>query len=239
MALTNVDVEFYDEKIAQIDGYLHPATARATMFLLDAQNENGIEGNLLEIGVLGGRHLALMSRFTKPGTRCFGIDPFYLEGSSLEKVEQNISEIGCDQNVEVIKARSDQFKHREYKKRFGPVRFMHIDGSHQYEDVLKDLAIAESVLKEDGLLSFDDFLNPYWLGVSQAMFEYMRKKPWRSAFRPVAFCRPKLFLCRAGSHKFYTQKFADFIEEWGGSLPLNGTPDRTSPVFGIRIPVLQ
>lgn len=237
MAFGENNFEKYDKKISKIRGRLHPATARATMFLLTAQKNKGIKGNLLEIGVLGGRHLAMMSLFANDGAKAFGIDPFYLEGTSPAQVMASLTGAACDRNVEIVKSRSDKISIDEYRSRFGPVRFMHIDGSHQYADVVKDLAIADNIVSEDGLLSFDDFLNPYWIGVTQAIFDYMKDTP-ETTFRPIAYCRNKLFLCRETHLDFYSRQFSAFIEEFGAELKITGATDRISEIFGTKIPVL-
>lgn len=228
----------YEAGIGQIRGRLHPTTAYLTMSLLDHANRAGIKGNMLEIGVLGGRYLALMSKFLKDKEVAYGIDPFYLEGTGPEQVMAALATAGCGRNVEVLKARSDSLTHDAYKERFGPVRFMHIDGSHQYSDVLADLAIAEAVLDGQGFVAFDDFFNQYWLGVTQALFDYFERTP-DTDFVPFGYCRNKLFLARKSQADSYGQAFSDFIRDRGDRINITGGPDRTSTIFGKTIPVLQ
>jgi hypothetical protein len=226
----------FDSKIAGLPGWLHPATAYATVFLLDWQSQLGMKGNLLEIGVYGGKYLALMSRFAGDGDIAYGVDPFYLEGTSADKVMADLRAIGCDKNVEIIVSRSDTISHQDFAERFGRVRFFHIDGSHKCEDVLGDLAIADHLLAEDGVLSYDDFLNPYWMGVTEAFFLYFERNP-RSDLVPFAYCRNKLFLCRAPFVETWDGAFADFIAELGDRLTITKLNPTTS-IHGRRIPAL-
>ena len=47
---------------------------------------------------------------------------------------------------------------------------MHIDGSHTYEAVIQDIAIACEVAAEGGVLVFDDFANDGHPGVAAALW---------------------------------------------------------------------
>ncbi|MDP9074857.1 MAG: class I SAM-dependent methyltransferase [Actinomycetota bacterium] len=47
---------------------------------------------------------------------------------------------------------------------------MHIDGSHQYEDVRTDAAFAKHALGRDGIVVFDDYRTGYTPGVGAAVW---------------------------------------------------------------------
>lgn len=68
-------------------------------------------------------------------------------------------------------------------------------GTHEYEDVLWDMRVAEQVLAPNGIISADDFLHPISLGVTAAIYEFVYTNP---SLVPFAHVSNKLFLCRPG-----------------------------------------
>lgn len=92
---------FYDEKVSPLRGHTQPTEAYFSMYLLNAQNTRNIGGNLLEIGVLAGRYLALMARFVRSGETAFGIDTFKFHGISADMVMAALEGIGCADTVEI------------------------------------------------------------------------------------------------------------------------------------------
>ena len=50
-------------------------------------------------------------------------------------------------------------------------RFVHIDGSHLYEQVRNDLWSAHATLQRDGVVAFDDYRTEHCIGVSAAIWE--------------------------------------------------------------------
>ena len=73
-----------------------------------------------------------------------------------------------------------------------------------------DLAIAEAVL-ERGVLALDDFMNYYWMGVTEALFRYF-ERTLGSTLVPFAYCRQKLFLCRSDDADDYAETTATFLK---------------------------
>jgi methyltransferase family protein len=49
-------------------------------------------------------------------------------------------------------------------KRF---RLIHIDGSHLFEIVQQDIKLSKDILKDDGIVIFDDYRSPHTPGVLQ------------------------------------------------------------------------
>lgn len=229
-------LDMYDQKIANLSGWLHPTTAYASIYLLHHQKNLGHVGNLLEIGVYGGLFLAIMSSFASHQEIAYGIDPFYLDGTSSEKVMDGLHNINCGNRVKLVKARSDDFSKNEYKERFGQVRFMHIDGSHRTNDVMHDLAIADDLLSDHGILLLDDFLNPYWMGVTEAAFIYFERTN-DTNLSPFAYCRNKLFLCRRSQNRNLKHTFMNFTTDLSDRITLKSL-DRTTDLLGHRIPAI-
>ena len=88
----------------------------------------------------------------------------------------------------------------------GEARFISIDGSHQYRDVLWDLRIANRMLNTRGIVAVDDFLNPVSLGVTFATCHFLDRCP---DLAPFASITNKLFLSRP----FMAETYRQFIED--------------------------
>jgi predicted O-methyltransferase YrrM len=107
--------------------------------------------NYLEIGTFEGRSMVWMLEnvLTHPTSRATGIDfhirPSYLGNLALAK--------GCDK-VKNIQAMS----HRALKTLPAETfDLVYIDGSHQTQDVLIDAVMAFDLVKDGGLILFDDY----------------------------------------------------------------------------------
>jgi SAM-dependent methyltransferase len=233
----SVFIDDFEAVFGDIPGQLHPATANLAMYLLNAQTEASITGNLLEIGVYGGRFLGLMQRYLAEGEQAIGIDPFYIEGSGPEQVRSDLERRNAIEGVTILKSRSDSLSIDDYRQKWGPIRFFHIDGSHQCDDVLKDLIVCDTVLSPDGLLAFDDFLNPYWMGVTEALFRHKLSFEGGDLV-PIVFFGGKLFLCREAKLDWYSTMFTTFLSDHPDRLPRIASVDRTTKLFGRVIPVI-
>jgi SAM-dependent methyltransferase len=52
-----------------------------------------------------------------------------------------------------------------------------VDADHSYQKVLQDIAAWEDKVRPGGILCGDDYDNPHWPGVKQAVDEYFAKFP--------------------------------------------------------------
>lgn len=128
--------------------------------------------NFLEVGSFEGRSACwlLQNILTHETSRITCIDVFNeersqglydttgLDSASISKedrFEHNIRQTGARHRVEKIKGRSQEVL------RSLPVSFydfIYIDGSHIAKDVLEDAVLAWRLLKEGGVMTFDDYL---------------------------------------------------------------------------------
>jgi SAM-dependent methyltransferase len=86
----------------------------------------------------------------------------------------------------------------------GSFDWIYIDADHRYEGVKRDIAVAKRVIKEDGLLMFNDFT--YWspleafdYGVAHAVCELCLDDDWEIvlfALEPWMYCDVALRRCR-------------------------------------------
>ncbi|MEM6609320.1 MAG: class I SAM-dependent methyltransferase [Pseudomonadota bacterium] len=196
------------DQAAQIHGWLEPVTARRTTDILHWQGARGISGNLMEIGVMCGKYFSiLLDSAERRGNTVLGIDTF--QYTNTARVDQEMTKVFG----EAIKARYDLWECMSSKVNaaqiiasIGHPRFISIDGAHDYENVYRDLCLADAILAVDGLVAADDFLNPLTLGVNQAVNAFLSQP---RHIVPVAFIANKLFL----AHRTQAACYRDAIEE--------------------------
>jgi hypothetical protein len=185
---------YIDQVTSRIPGWLHDYTALASAEMLERQESFGIRGPLLEIGVFAGRYFSLLVRSgARTGDHVFGLDTFQFVAHEAV-VGHHLKDVLADERVTLITGRSTDFSAADLRQRMGGTpRFISIDGSHEKDDVLHDLALAESLLDAEGIVAVDDFLNPLTLGVNEAVNLFMAGP---RELRPFAYVQNKLFLCR-------------------------------------------
>ncbi len=111
--------------------------------------------NYLEIGVFEGRSLIWMldNILTHPTARAACIDIF--PGDTKKVLSDNLAVSGFTNKVKVITGKSQielkLLPHNSFD-------FIYIDGSHVAADVLVDAVLSWQLLKNDGLIIFDDYL---------------------------------------------------------------------------------
>jgi hypothetical protein len=108
----------------------------------------------------------------------------------------NLAAIASNFRWKIIKSPSGDISARTLLEELGSeARFVSVDGSHEYHDVLWDLRVADQVLAPGGIMSIDDIINPICLGVAAATYNFLATAP---ALVPFAQVSNKLFLCRPG-----------------------------------------
>jgi hypothetical protein len=108
----------------------------------------------LEIGVFEGRSVVWMLEniLTHPTARFTCIDPFF--GDLMARFKENLKISGSLDKATIIKG----FSQKKLKD-LAPDSFhiIYIDGSHSAADVLADAVLSWPLLKNGGLLIFDDY----------------------------------------------------------------------------------
>ncbi|CAG8662636.1 1183_t:CDS:1 [Cetraspora pellucida] len=119
--------------------------------------------NVLEIGAFEGRSAIwiLEELFKNPESKLISVDPFedtFLDVKNYEATfHENIKMTGKEKQVEVMKSISlDALIKLNYEAKI-KFDFILIDGSHVANDVLTDAVLAWNLLKEGGIIIFDDY----------------------------------------------------------------------------------
>ncbi len=108
----------------------------------------------LEIGVFEGSSLIWMLEniLTHPTSEATGIDIF--PGQLKEIFQENLRIGGFPDKVTVIQGKSQT---RLRRLPLNAYNIIYIDGSHKAKDVLTDAVLCWLLLKENGILIFDDY----------------------------------------------------------------------------------
>lgn len=188
--------------VHSVRGWLQAGPMSVIWALLDVQALAGVTGTLMEIGVFEGRTFGLLAAARLEDERLIAVDPF---GSDQRRDTfiGNMKRLGVEDRIlDIWAIPSAEFgATQDCRALEGKVRFLSLDGAHDYEKVLADLAISERVLGPEGIVAFDDFFNPWYPEVTDALFNFLNQKsklvPFAIAvnFGPPSRGANKLFLC--------------------------------------------
>jgi hypothetical protein len=206
--------------------------------LIDLMQRNaGIVGQIGEIGVYHGKLLLALAHLANPADKVTAIDVFddqtkNIDGAgigSLVRLQENISLYGPgNRDYAFIKADSIAMTANDkadLMRRRGPFRLFSVDGCHTAEHTCADLLTAQDFLTPGGILILDDFMQPHWPGVTEAVhLFYSRYVP---RLKPFLYCFHKLFLVGYG----WQADFAHTCLEQLGSRP----DAKVTAMFGSRV----
>lgn len=163
----------YIEK--SIDGWFEPK-AMDLFVELDTLQRN-IQGNIVEVGVYHGKSAVLLGQFAREGEQVTVVDTFlgYSEDDDFEGLfRTHWQHVNSEKPVRIIVKKSQDIVEGDLPNN---VRIFHIDGDHSFEGTYNDMQHARRRLISGGCMILDDFLNQDWLGVSQAVNEFLRLNP--------------------------------------------------------------
>ncbi len=193
--------------VLRLPGYVNPAIHRlfACLGTLPGQPQGGI----LEIGVFGGQSLlSLACAFG--GRAAIGVDPFFddfhnemahdgeddamqwlakgRDGSQRQKdiflrakELESLGAPGLAGRVELAVTTQDKFLARSG---MGPWAVAHLDGEHTFQAVAEALEHLEKLLLPGGILILDDFNNPAYPGITEALHVSPR---YRQGLEPLIY----------------------------------------------------
>ena len=191
-----------------IDGMFSDFSMAVIDSLLSFQKEAGISGNILEMGVYKGRSAALIGTHLAPQERLILVDIMdYLDRQAIAPFRKS---------VDFILTPTDDLKNAlpDYAGRHRSFRFIHIDASHNYAETFTELAMADELLADRGIISMDDFTNLNYSQNIAAIFKYLYTQPTDLALFLVT--DEKGYLCRKQDLAFYVQFVLDrLISEMG------------------------
>jgi len=172
------------KKLEDVRGWLAPADQMLFAWLLDRQNRVEQPGDLVELGVYQGRSAIHIASFRKPDEQMVVCDLFdfartessILPGARREYAtltqqtfERNFLAFH-DELPAIVRGLSETIVDHVAA---GSCRFVHVDASHMYEHVRRDMLSARSLLRPDGIVVFDDYRTEHCPGTAAAVWEAM------------------------------------------------------------------
>ena len=177
---------------ANTPGWFYGQSAAIWDTLLSYQEATNNDGNLLEIGVFQGKSAGMAALHRRGNETCVFVDPM-----PLDHVESRIKEVIPSAKCQYLQEFS-QFlpRHPFVRDAARDFRWIHIDGEHSAQAVCNDLAIAEMLLSDRGILVLDDFFSPSYPQITQALFRFLEATPNRltlvlCGYNKGYLCRPR------------------------------------------------
>ena len=155
--------------------------------IIRRQSELGITGHIAEIGTFEGRFFIALALGLADGEHALGIDTFNWPNEGLlDLFHSHCARLGlARERYTAIKGNVRDLSPDDIRKALGgrgtdKVRFWHLDGDHSREQLLLDLALAESTLHPRGMICLDDMLHPGYPLLVVAVHEWLERHPdWR------------------------------------------------------------
>jgi predicted O-methyltransferase YrrM len=130
----------------------------------------------VEVGSFRGKSAAFIASGLPDGGRLYCVDPWqdsdevresqYRTGENFAKFCHNIKSCGYWDRVVPIR----KFSVDAAKGWNRPIDLMHIDGGHDYDEVLADIQAWSPHMKDGSIMLFDDY-SPKFDGIEQALHE--------------------------------------------------------------------
>ncbi len=173
--------ELTSDSVSGVHGWFYEIDRVLFRWFL-AEQASGPLGDLAELGVYLGKSAVLLGEYLRPEERFTVIDLF--EDEAMDEANRN-------ENSKFYPSFTQQAFEANYMRHRGSiptivrgpsqeilqhvslnsVRFMHVDASHMYEHVRADLASSRLLLKDQGVVVFDDFRATHSPGVGAAVWQ--------------------------------------------------------------------
>lgn len=167
-----------------VPGWFMPIDQAAFSWVLQHQNHHEPEGALVELGVFKGKSAILMGNFLRPNevfTACDLFDDITTSeaadvGSKRFFKSQSLTQTEFEKNYlafhaelpRIVKGPTSTVTRFVAPK---TARFVHIDAGHTYDLVREDTASARTMLRENGVVVFDDYRKSNTMGTAAAVWE--------------------------------------------------------------------
>ena len=211
--------DYWQVGFPNVEGWVDTRLVDCLRLLDTVQRDAGIIGHVGEIGVYHGKLLLALACLTNPGEKVTAIDVFEdqsknIDGAgvgSLERLQENIQLYGpADRDYAFIHADSIALTQRDkviLMETRGPFRLFSVDGCHTVEHTCTDLLTAQECMAPGGVLILDDFMQPHWPGVTEAVNQFYTRYVPR--LKPFLYCFHKLFFVGYGWHSTFLSACTD------------------------------
>jgi hypothetical protein len=192
-----------EKSLSSINGWFEFLDILAFNLLLDFQSNNQQKGHLLEIGAFEGKSTILLGMHAVQEEVLHVCDIFGGPSDPLNERENlnsypNLQRKTFEENyfnylgeLPVIHQCSSTSLPSILSNT--KLRFIHVDGSHLFENVNSDLQFASRAIALDlGVVAVDDYMQPHALGVAEALWSCINSK----MLVPLLTTPSKMYLTR-------------------------------------------
>lgn len=200
---SNFDLYVSGGQHTTVQGWVTEGALSAITMLSAAQRVLGCNGHVCEIGVHHGRYAIALSLLRRADEKTVAIDVFEDQALNVDQsgkgdfgiFTQNTDKWLGGQRLEIIKGDSLRVTPQQVMDRAGgPIRLFSVDGSHTTQHTLNDMRIAEQCVAPGGIVIVDDFFNPAWPGVPEAIFLYLNEPDHPRKLVPIGYGDNKFYL---------------------------------------------
>jgi hypothetical protein len=203
--------------VPRIRGWFSSHDALVFHWFLSNPKENSTASGILEIGTFEGKSAAFISNYLLPHEWFVVCDIFSLKSDELNDLENTKSypnfglEVFKDNmekfakaTPEIVVSDSARLKASDLGEKY---RFIHLDGSHLFDHIRKDLDLAIQIIDPNyGLIAIDDFRAAHTPGVSAAIWMEIANK----RLVPTVLTETKMY-CMIQRDNFKVSEFLDFL----------------------------
>jgi hypothetical protein len=172
------------QRLRKVNGWFSFHDFAIFHLLLGNQVELSQRGDLLEIGVFAGKSAVVIGNSRQKSEEFHTCDIFDSSAELKNSIEIDSSYPGLSRTIfeknylqflgelpVIHQCPSHLLPERLVEKEF---RFIHIDGSHLYENIIRDLQYStDSIHDGYGVIAVDDYRSYHTIGVSMATWEFV------------------------------------------------------------------
>ncbi|WP_116710767.1 class I SAM-dependent methyltransferase [Actinomycetospora cinnamomea] len=187
-------------------------------------------GDLTELGAYMGQSAVVIGAHCRQGERFLVIDLFGSDADDPANALENANEYRSLNRQsferyyrrvhrrlpEVVQGRSDLLPCHVTP---GSQRFVHVDASHLFKQVVVDIKNAHTSLMDDGVLVLDDYRSMHTPGVSAAAWSAVG-----AGLRPFALTPQKMYATWGDA-----SRYGSLVENWAA---LHGQPFERQAIYG-------
>jgi len=184
----------------RVPGWFEPVDVAMFWACAHAQSACDVGGDILEIGTYMGRSAVVLGYFTRTGEALTVCDVFEDVGSDVSAREEwtrtysSLTRAGFEQNYlrqhgrlpTIRQVPSSELMDAEAPRSF---RLIHVDGSHLFKQVSRDVEIVRELACDRAIVMFDDIARPSAPGVAAAVWPAVVG----GSLIPVLLTRNKLY----------------------------------------------
>ena len=217
--------EYLTGNFKNIEGWCSPLVWQTIEPLVSFQIKRGFTGPIAEIGPYHGKFFWGLVETSGLESGHLAIDIF-----DIDTENKDMSGVLGDENIflghgrtsgyfedsiDVLSRDSQELSSSQVMQELSIDRaifnFFSVDGCHRKEFVLHDIQLAMELTHEEGVIILDDYGNPRWHGVQEAVSEihYFQKPD----FVPLAYSVNKLFLCHITKLESYRRYIQEYVCE--------------------------